>query len=272
MSTALYPQGMKTYGNHLPQGGYRSWKPETFHGVAATHIRPYANKVPNIIIPAPFGRARPLKQYRKGIVPTESDPYFRVRSSQSQSLNGGLSLMGQFDTPGGYQLNQRCTPDCIGMGVVDINPIVTDNRTDNPSIITTTKEFCCNPQKNAERMVIYASQSYQNPNYYTSYTQYMQNKCETYDQRVANFVGPAVLCDPYSNAYIVDCQPVNRRGCKVAIYKPNNRQFFCEGAVSGSTKTLRTTTNTLRCGVIDTGIYAKNSNNELPPQCRQCGP
>jgi hypothetical protein len=250
MSNSLYPQGMKTYNNHLPQGGYKSWKPQTFRGVSATQIRPYANKVPNIVILAPFGKPRPLKQYRKGIVPPGSDPYFVVKSTQSQSINGGLSLMGQMNTPGGYQLNQTCSSNCHGIHIVDINPIVNDNLTDNPSIITTTKEFCCNAQKDALRGVIYASQSYQNPNYYTSYTQYMQNKCETYEQRVGNFVGPAVLCDPYSNSYIIDCQPVNRKACS-AIYKPNNRGFLVQGAVSGSTRTLRASTDALRCPGVD---------------------
>lgn len=263
MSTAMYPQGMKTYNNHLPQGGYKSWKPETLRGLSATQVRPYANKIPNIIIPAPFGKARPLKQYRKGIVPPGSDPYFVVKSTQSQSLNGGLSLMGQMNIPGGYQLNQNCSSNCRGTSLVDINPIITPNLSDNPSILTTTKEFCCNDEKDALKGVIYASQSYQNPNYYTSYTQYMQNKCETYDQRVANFVGPTVLCDPYSNSYIIDCQPINRRVCS-AIYKPSNRLFLVQGAVSSSTKTLRASTNTLRCSVVENIIYPKKALNKSP--------
>ena len=282
MSTYLYPQGMSSYNNRLPQGGNQSWKSQTFHGTSSANVRPYANKVPNIIIPAPFGKPRPLKQYRKGILPPNIDPYFRVKS-QAQSLNGGLSTMGQINIPGGYQANQQCSTNCDGVGVVNILPIITDNLSDNPNIITTTPEFCCNPQRNAEKMVIYASQSYNNPNYYTSYTQYMQNKCETYEQKVANFVKP-VLCDPYSNSYIVDCQyvlndsAINKKRCNVAIYKPNNRRFLAQGAVSSSAKILRDNTNTLRCNggalapisnavVRTSGIYSKNIGNTIPPKC-----
>lgn len=86
MSSAFYSQGMKTYNNNLPTGGWKTWKGTGRYSypVATTggNIRPLTNNdptniaTPNPISPACFGRTslptyskfnpRPLKQYRKG--------------------------------------------------------------------------------------------------------------------------------------------------------------------------------------------------------------
>jgi len=86
MSSAFYPQGMQTYNNNLPTGGWKTWKGTGRYSypVATTggNIRPLTNKdptnitTPNPISPSCFARTslptyskfnpRPLKQYRKG--------------------------------------------------------------------------------------------------------------------------------------------------------------------------------------------------------------
>ena len=47
MSTAFYPLGMSSYNNHLPQGGYQSWKGSGINsnpvGIASSNIRPLTN-------------------------------------------------------------------------------------------------------------------------------------------------------------------------------------------------------------------------------------
>jgi hypothetical protein len=72
MSTAFYPLGMKSYNNHLPQGGYKTWKGTGVFsnpvGVTASHIRPLTNNDSRNNAPQKFGLPRPLKwQYRKGV-------------------------------------------------------------------------------------------------------------------------------------------------------------------------------------------------------------
>lgn len=86
MSSAFYSQGMKTYNNNLPTGGWKTWKGTGRYSypVATTggNIRPLTNNdptniaTPNPISPSCFSRTslptyskfnpRPLKQYRKG--------------------------------------------------------------------------------------------------------------------------------------------------------------------------------------------------------------
>uniref|UniRef100_A0A6C0LD93 Uncharacterized protein n=1 Tax=viral metagenome TaxID=1070528 RepID=A0A6C0LD93_9ZZZZ len=86
MSSAFYSQGMNSYNNNLPTGGWKTWKGTGRYSnpVATTggNIRPLTNNdptniaTPNPINPSCFSRAslpthskfnpRPLKQYRKG--------------------------------------------------------------------------------------------------------------------------------------------------------------------------------------------------------------
>jgi len=72
MSSAFYPQGMNSWNNRTPQGGYKSWKGKGVFsnpvGVTATHIRPLTNNDPGNVFPTGFGLPRPIKHYRKGTV------------------------------------------------------------------------------------------------------------------------------------------------------------------------------------------------------------
>ena len=72
MSSAFYPQGMNSWNNRLPQGGYKSWKGTGVFsnpvGTTATHIRPLTNNDSGNVFPTGFGLARPIKHYRKGTV------------------------------------------------------------------------------------------------------------------------------------------------------------------------------------------------------------
>jgi hypothetical protein len=140
MSSAFYPLGMKTYNNHLPQGGYKTWKGTGIFsnpvGVTASHIRPLTNLDPGNIFPTGFGLARPIKHYRKGRVipylssvivvnPENPAEYVEsslvqynlnrlVKSSKGSSLgggSGGRGLLNQMlDSPGAYLIKQN-TPD-----------------------------------------------------------------------------------------------------------------------------------------------------------------
>jgi hypothetical protein len=137
MSSAFYPLGMKTYNNHVPQGGYKTWKGTGVFsnpvGVTASHIRPLTNLDPGNIFPTGFGLARPIKHYRKGRVIPYPDSVIivnpenpaetletslvqynlnrLVKSSKGQSLGGGRGGMGllnqMLDTPGSYLVKQN---------------------------------------------------------------------------------------------------------------------------------------------------------------------
>jgi len=79
MSTAFYPTNMRqqsasgySNGSTLENIPYIPWKGRGVFsnpvGVTATHIRPLTNRDPGNIFPTGFGKARPIKHYRKGTV------------------------------------------------------------------------------------------------------------------------------------------------------------------------------------------------------------
>lgn len=140
MSTSMYPQGMKSWNNHVPQGGYRSWKGTGMHsnpvGVAPTHIRPLTNKDPGNMFPTGQGLPRPIKHYRKGRVipvptppPSSTDSRIQrvemdsiernlnraVKSSAGQSLGGGAGGAGMIatliDAPGIFLVKENSPED-----------------------------------------------------------------------------------------------------------------------------------------------------------------
>jgi hypothetical protein len=272
MSSAFYPLGMKSYNNHLPQGGYKTWKGtgpfSNPIGISAGHIRPLTNKDPGNVFPTGFGLPRPIKHFRKGrVIPVppisivnEEDPVKavetslidynlnrNVKSSKGSSLGGGAGgrgLLNQvMDTPGSYlvkqnnvnemsnELNLNADCDvCQGVGlIVNYYPNNT-YLTENPETVTTTPPLCCNEERKARRRVLPANTNLPK-NYYTTNYQYLQNRCQTYEQRVFNFQNPrqaefiaaqannpyitaAALKaskpgDPlsYLNTYFANCQP-----------------------------------------------------------------
>ena len=132
MSSAFYPQGMNSWNNRTPQGGYKSWKGKGVFsnpvGVTATHIRPLTNNDPGNIFPTGFGLPRPIKHYRKGTVipvqmpvlvpdPNNPEKYIEqslieynvnraVMSSKGATLGGGSGGSGlisqMMDGPGQF--------------------------------------------------------------------------------------------------------------------------------------------------------------------------
>ena len=245
MSSATYPQGMKSYNNHVNQGGYVTWKGSGNQsnpvGITATNIRPLTNNDPGNVFPTGFGLARPMKHYRKGrVIPVnqmynpgllqgEGEDYTftsnnknftitpaseaaliernmnrAVRSSYGASLGGGaggISLVSQtIAQPGSYSIKanpanefgeeSQQALDCkICNGITLVSSFAPHNSylTENPNAQTQTPAFCCNEERKARRRVVYASTNLKK-NYYTTLQQYRQNRCQTYDQRIFNFV------------------------------------------------------------------------------------
>lgn len=265
MSTALYPLGMKSYNNHVNQGGYKTWKGRGILanpvGVSASHIRPLTNNDPGNVFPTGFGLPRPIKHYRKGRVipimmenPENPNEYIEmslinynlnriVKSSKGSSLgggSGGLGLLGQMiDNPGGFivkentinpgseSIEKECKA-CEGVGIVSSYYPNTTFLTDNPEPNTENRKLCCNEERKALRRVLPASTNLRK-NYYTTHAQYLQNRCQTFEQRAFNFQSyhPVIIDDsnnPYVttasikaakpgsplalfNTYVANCQP-----------------------------------------------------------------
>lgn len=217
MSTAFYPLGFKTYNNHVPQGGYKSWKGKGKFslpiGMTATHIRPLTNRDPGNDAPTGFGLPRPLKQYRRGTVPRVADfvqilettPEVAynldraVKSSYGSSLGGkNNGLMAHLmDSPAGYVVkdNNNNSVDsanviadckvCHGISIVD-NTIPIASLTETPEPNTESKELCCNDQLKAERMVRPTKTLLSKRYYQTTYAK-LYNRCSTFQQKQFNY-------------------------------------------------------------------------------------
>jgi len=235
MSTALYPLGMKSYNNNLPQT-YSSWKGTGVFsnpvGITSGNIRPLTNKDYTNDAPQKFGLPRPLKQYRRGItVPLSLSVYDNKKkqqininyysNNQVKSSTKGNLVRQMMDNPGqtiiknnpineingAIQENKDCKY-CNGIGVVsDWYPI--NNLTEKPEPNTTSPEFCCNEEYKAKRRAIYASTNIKK-NYYQATYQYLYNRCQTFRQREFNFVrnlGTPETEKEYSLAVLASAKP-----------------------------------------------------------------
>ena len=285
MSSAFYPLGMKSYNNHVRQGGYKSWKGDGINsnpvGITSGTIRPLTNNDPTNNSDPGFGLPRPIKHARKGrgfdyTVMVGAEEVIVNRANKSST--GGSLVKQMVDIPGGYCVSQN-TPEevsnvdkldadcttCRGIGIVESYYPNNSYLTENPESITQTKQFCCNAEQKARRRAIYASTNIKK-NYYTTLQQYRENRCLTYDQRAFNFAttgssnrdvdakpgGPLAM----QNTYLANCQPndefdengeplIIRSGCKPVVYKPNNYKYAQQGAVSSSTRLLRLNVETI---------------------------
>ena len=278
MSTATYPQGMKSYNNNLPQGGYKTWKGRGINtnpiGITPTHIRPLTNNDPGNIFPTGFGLPRPIKHYRKGRhIPTYANIpnniseakqiNYNLNRSVKSSLNtslgggggGGGLIADTIDMPGQVNIKENAVNDggisldcetCNGVGVVSSwYPI--ENLTNKPETIVTTKSFCCNQQRKAVQRVLPTNTNI-SKKYFQTTKAYLQNRCQTFEQRSFNFINGH---DPVTGQkiYVAQCSPAcfddNTKACGQVYYKPNNEQFASQGAVSSSTRLLKLNVDTI---------------------------
>ena len=276
MSSAFYPLGMKSYNNHTNQGGYISWKGTGVFsnpvGITAGNIRPLTNNDPLNNSNVGFGLPRPIKHYRKGR---------SIGNNNGVASSGGGSLIKQMiDIPGGYNifpntvnetsntvnLNDHCNT-CYGIGVIS-NWMPITNLTEKPETTTQTSTFCCNDEKKALRRTRPTNTKLKKK-YYTTTSQYLYNRCKTYEQQQFNYITSGNSAskpgDPSSinNTYVGNCNPnldidnpvvdtdssyntlTNSQGCKVTQYKPNNYKFSTQGAVSSSDRILRLNVDTI---------------------------
>jgi len=242
MSSAYYPLGMRP----SPASGYNhnsslsnqyiSWKgeglSETPVGVTAGTIRPLTNKDYGNVFKGAFGKPRPIKHYRKGVTPyivmsditsgttfKTTDLNRNINRSVISSTSGSL-VKQMIDTPGSfsvkrntfYPTKQTCKGICVSADLYPNLPYLTEN----PTPETTKPSFCCNEERKALRRCRPASTNLKK-NYYTTHTQYMENRCQTYQQRIFNFVEPEAKAEAaaagkpgapgMSSLYVANCYP-----------------------------------------------------------------
>ena len=170
-----------------------------------------------------------------------------VASSKGTSLGGGFGGSGLLnemqDKPGSYIVKQNSSDEingikqlqndcktCQGVDIVANYYPNTTYLTENPEPNVENPVLCCNQEYKAKRRAIYASTNLKK-NYYTTHSQYLQNRCKTYQQKAFNFLSYKSLdnsdykSNPYyisvdgnkgitpgsplslTNTYLANCQP-----------------------------------------------------------------
>lgn len=225
MSSAFYPLGMKSYNNNTPQGGYKTWKGSNVYqnpvGITSSNQRPQTNKDYGNVAIYKHGSARPMKHYRKGIsIPYSSDDgvanvYYSNTQVKSSTSNATIGQM--IDRPGSVIMKENTVTGtknecntCLGQSVVS-NWAPINNLTEKPQTNTMNPILCCNAQKKARKRVLPAS-TILNKNYYTTHSQYLYNRCQTFEQKAFNFYSGPVGGKPggpesSSNLYVANCTP-----------------------------------------------------------------
>jgi hypothetical protein len=259
MSTAFYPLGMKTYNNHVNQGGYKSWKGTGINsnpvGITAGTIRPLTNNDPTNNYPTGFGLPRPIKHARKGrsfnVLTYDPNTNQYIETNRSvKSSNGGTMVKQMMDNPGSFSVSENVPTEvdnitkldndcnnCTGIGIVASYYPNVSYLTENPEPESQTPKFCCNEERKARRRALPASTKL-NKNYYTTLQQYRENRCQTYEQRAFNFVknndfipgakpGSALAL---SNTYVANCQPniLNYQEAYDNSFNPLNNFSACK--------------------------------------------
>jgi len=222
MSSAFYPQGMRSYNNSVNTGGYKTWKGRGVFsnpvGMASGNMRPLTNLDPANDAIYKVGSQRPIRHYRIGRAikapilredpenPGEFIETYYYADREVKSSTPGRLIGQLIDRPGNFIVKPN-NPDtfnletgileetekipaecrtCNGIAIVS-NWMPINDLTDKPEAITQTKLFCCNAEKKALKRVLPAN-TVLKKNYYTTTKQYLYNRCQTFKQRQFNFL------------------------------------------------------------------------------------
>lgn len=231
MSSSSRPLGMNAkpssgYNQHSNRNSpqYVTWKGSGVNqfpvASAPGNIRPLTNNDPGNVFQTGFGLPRPIKHFRRGRAMVafheEVDPSANplVGYNLNRYVKSG-TLHDVLDRPGAFAVQQNhpesaqsgmsaCVEGCQSIGLVaNCQPNV-NNWSENPNADTTNPVWCCNQERKARRRSMYATTNL-SKNYYTSSTQYLKNRCQTYDQKAFNFVSP--VGTGVDHTYVANCRP-----------------------------------------------------------------
>lgn len=290
MSTATYPIGMKSWNNHLPQGGYVTWKGAGAYqnpvAHTATHIRPLTNNDVGNVFPAPFGRPRPLRHYRRGagmppsIVanPANSDAT-QINYNLHRAVRSAVTsdqIAAAIDRPDGFTQTLAsadptdCATNCIRQSFVGSwSPI--KNMTEVPDPDVNNQAYCCSQTRKALKRTRPAS-TLVKPNYFQTTEAKLHRRCQTFKQRQFNFVtGPIdaavrdiLLKHPFvsaaileyakpgsalaaTNLYVAQCVPgAGNAGAERAFIVAVVKALWDQGSISEATGEALIVSQTVR--------------------------
>ena len=200
-----------------------SWKEQTFNQILASI---QLNKNKTILTPYNLKNAPPLKIYRKEIGVPTNNTTSRI----------GITI-NSFEIPNGYYTPAKSSLNNTVTILNKKDAGITNNTTDNPSLCASfsSNGICLTPQKNALNRI--RTSGIIKKDYSIDNRQYLEKRCMTFHQNQFSYlVNGDASTKPGSarssgNTY--------SNGCRDVVYKPNNSEFACQGAVSSSSLILR---------------------------------
>ena len=189
---------------------YHSWK-----GDAKNAAVPVWSK-PDPTASGPDFKARPINHYRRQLVPTKG------------SGSGNSAIGMPMDLPGG----------AVSLGTADCNDVKTVLKTNIAN--ESDRDKNCYSKHNSEKR-FYSASTIIDEKYYTDNRAYLRARCQTFDQN--SKIGEKAEAESTVDFKSTNCYGVS--GCKNVIYKPNNKRFATQGAVSSGSRLLRLKVETI---------------------------
>jgi hypothetical protein len=260
--------------NQVP---YVSWKGKTFNQITSSiqKNRPFTNNLSsNNIIGSvdPRGskggvkqsRPLPLKIYRREIA---TAPITTCNPRTSLSID-------EINSPGGYLINPAVS-NSSSIGLVNtLDPVLPNTTYEYPGQCKAMVQngMCQDVATNALNRV--RRSGIVKNNYYTSTKQYLESRCQSFQQNQYNFLRKGVATvKPGENASLSNQYAANQStaycqtsiGCGMPVYyKPNNSSFAQQGGVSSSSRIARLKYNTItNNGGLYTKAYGPATGNAL---------
>ena len=287
-------------------------KTKTANSVVPGLHRPNTNGVPSNIhqhdFDGPEFKARPMKHWRRQLVPTSVNATGGVVTGPSQPIGssgqrnatvgllmdrpGAVSYVGDasckcVEQPGNsYTISDHFLEVPKNKGTIVENQGVIDNGDYQINTgIYSTRCIGCNPQNN----VIKSASTLLSRAYYSDTTGYLKSRCKTYQQNASINRTPGVTYLSPDGQHIwatpsqtgsqvyqtndiykprVNPHPCGGSGASKVIFKPNNYQYSVQGAVDSSTRIEK-----LKLNSINTNANSLRSavGHEAASACRFTG-
>lgn len=179
---------------------------------------------PNPAATGPAFKARPINHYRRQLLP------------ETGSGSGNSAVGMPMDRPGG----------AVSLGTTDCNDAKTVLKTN----VANKSDFVTCPKKSAPTKI--------DKKYYTDSRAYLRARCQTFDQKskIGEKVGVSTVEFKSTNCYDLS-------GCenKQVIYKPSNKKFATQGAVSSGSRLLRLKVDTITRNADSLSAYGHAAQN-----------
>ena len=160
-------------------------------------------------------------------------PYYKTASSKQISFN-------QIDAPNStVYVNNLDGIDCNNNNYKLLKEnLMLINNTECLGVKDLSNNRCIGGSYNVRR----SASTVINKKYYTNHTKYLQNRCKTYEKN--KVLGEKVIPE---DEYAYNCTTTDINNCrKKIIYKPSNRSFMTQGAVTASTSTHKKKYNAIK--------------------------